>query len=99
MTTHTPGPWKVINGTVYIGNAHDALPDDKECICVMELTPRMLRTKQIERNANARLIAAAPELLEVCQTIAKAFVESYGDFKYSEYEHLVLNAIAKAEGR
>lgn len=48
---------------------------------------------------NAQLIAAAPELLTVLQTIEKAFVESCGDFHFADYEHLILQAIAKAEGR
>lgn len=67
MTTkHTPGPWKhgktlgVINGAdgslvATTGYRVTAVPDGQEC----------------EDDANARLIAAAPEMLEAL----KAFIE------------------------
>jgi hypothetical protein len=44
--------------------------------------------------ANARLIAAAPELLEAC----KKFVNKQGVMTWDEYESAKA-AIAKAEGR
>lgn len=69
MSKHTPGPWKVINGTVYIGLAKEAecSPDKRawekrECIAKMHRDPSCAITPT-ERDANARLIAMAPELL------------------------------------
>ena len=59
MSAHTPGPW------VYDfdpdGNRHVVYSDDGK---VTEL-----RFKDAE--ANARLIAAAPDLLEACQRMVK----------------------------
>ena len=65
-TKHTPGPWVVRtidqslatvetqDGRYIIGNAGQLRADD-------------WKTGHIERRANARLIAAAPELLEALQ--------------------------------
>ena len=65
MTKHTPGPWKIFEGwgadkrrPVIV----DAIPDDEgkfvgNCICYAAST-----NPDIE--ANARLIAAAPDLLD-----------------------------------
>lgn len=95
MRQHTPGPWHASGSEVYA-----------EYVCNGTLTSRWIATveagegdkpKQIDY-ANARLIASAPALLEILQTIEKAFVESCGEFHYTDYEHLVLQAIAKAEG-
>ena len=68
MTKHTPGPWKVISGTVYIGKAHDAAPDDRDCIAHMEWGPNV-HARPVERDANVRLIAAAVELLEALKEL------------------------------
>lgn len=84
MSKHTPGPWEIVNATdvfTKLGatsaegteTAHNdgwriadcaSIPttnkDGEQC----ELSFR-------EAHANARLIAAAPELLEACQTFAE----------------------------
>lgn len=57
MTKHTPGPWEIGE------TARDCILGRNGCrftICVMQNTHRP------EQKANARLIAAAPELLEAC---------------------------------
>ena len=58
MAEHTPGPWRV--------KYHESSPDqiaavvsDHDLICAMP----------IDRNANARLIAAAPELLAALEAV------------------------------
>jgi hypothetical protein len=63
-TKHTPGPWKVghlglrVVGDVRHGGMHGALQSTvAEC----------------EREADARLIAAAPELLAALQRIVREF--------------------------
>lgn len=54
MSKYTPGPWKAFPSGIYGTNR------DGVCVCT--------RHKQAgdEWNANARLIAAAPDLLEAC---------------------------------
>ena len=57
-TQHTPGPWTVTpSGGVITDN------DDPEVICWTEINDIMA----VEREANARLIAAAPALLAACE--------------------------------
>lgn len=54
-TKHTPGPWEAIGNLVQIAECRDAYFDPHSD----------------EAKANARLIAAAPELLEALQSIAE----------------------------
>ena len=56
---HTPGPWSVEKGDPECGNygwyvCHPDTVDEESAICNLS----------VEAEANARLIAAAPELLE-----------------------------------
>jgi hypothetical protein len=88
---HTPGPWiadgynvRVRNGRyiAYTGPSH---------------TPPSEYPKQCaeEDKANARLIAAAPELLEALENLMETC--EYGDHNADEYNAAVA-AIAKAKG-
>ena len=86
---HTPGPWVIYpetNGTE---------------ICAVDMTPglpirQLVATAQgTNWIANARLIAAAPELLEALkETLAIAKRDEFGDYVIRAEA-----AIAKAEGR
>lgn len=71
MTQHTPGPWAAepaITGEVDIISDAARLP-----VCtVPKLHPGRMSPK--ERQANARLIAAAPQLFEALQ-LAEATIE------------------------
>lgn len=104
MSKHTPGPWVVTQyGTavcVATGNylkPHDterAGEDDEECddYWIAECADHLLARDYDECKANARLIAAAPELLEACKDAA------------ADMPNLIIRkhlqaAIAKAEGR
>ena len=92
MSEHTPGPWAVL-GTGIVGVGNDAL------------VAAYSRAHLGEQAANARLIAAAPELLEALKEIAKGS----GPFSSDRLTHaentieamkrLAFDAIAKAEGR
>lgn len=104
---HTPGPWVVRtidqslatvetqDGRYIIGNAGQLRADD-------------WRTDHIERKANARLIAAAPELLDALVDLLEADVYADGEglvyIKHSDTddgEKAVAKAraaIAKAQG-
>lgn len=86
---HTPGPWR-INPCfqTMISNCEDG--DDSADICeVSEWTPEFWD----ERDANARLIAAAPELLEALEKAIHARVIRDGDVVDT-----MRAAIAKAKG-
>lgn len=91
QTTHTPGPWKYEAGFVLI-------PDPKGEYVEAEIDEQLLAhggAELEECKANARLIAAAPELLAALQSLF---------FAVDHLEHIrpQLNkadaALAKAEG-
>ncbi|WWW34555.1 hypothetical protein V8017_16230 [Stenotrophomonas rhizophila] len=92
---HTPGPWA-------FGNTHH---DDRKLIlsnsgkgkyiCTVQIhqTPRAFGThEEPEREANARLIAAAPELLETL-----LWLDSIGGLGLRTHDRISA-AIAKATG-
>ena len=96
MTAHTPGPWKAEGTCVY------ALNGDRSNIFFCGVQGgyteqnrhRSVRTKCDELLANARLIAAAPELLEALELCEEALEDGH----WSNLKALVRDAIAKAKG-
>jgi hypothetical protein len=91
MTAHTPVPWTVKNGTVF---TDDAL-SDPVARTVASPSFGYGQTRHDEAMANARLIAAAPEMLE-----ALRFVQEHGAvYPEGEAGQRIRAAIAKAEGR
>lgn len=89
-TKHTPGLWKNDN--------RDIRRADGELIA-------SCRTKQIaplEEEANARLISAAPELLDALDTLVSAIKHVAGDTcsdaRLNPAFRLALQAVSKARG-
>ncbi len=85
-TQHTPGPWSYLSGT---STCEKIIGADG----IVVADPWWSRSVE-EVDANARLIAASPELLEVLQVIA-------ADSRWTSGEPLLMQvraAIAKAEG-
>ncbi|HCA7769795.1 TPA: hypothetical protein MX426_004521 [Pseudomonas aeruginosa] len=66
--SHTPGPWVSRNNMVFGG---------KKCICsnvnAASPTPQNIAEDVAMSIANARLMAAAPELLEACQAFSRLY--------------------------
>lgn len=93
MTTntvkHTPGPWQAV-GWKPCGIYGPGGMADAERICTMD--------DRQEHDANARLIAAAPDLLEVAQRILdRGYVSE--SIEEERDDHLALvAAISKATG-
>lgn len=93
MSKWTPGPWnypehpKGVSTLIYaeLGGNPEAFP----------VASATYGVPDEERKANARLIAAAPELLEVAHLI---LAEDLLDFLPEEYVSRVRAAIAKATG-
>jgi len=81
MSGHTPGPWIAGDRTDCIAAGdvcvvcfgHDY--DDYGGVRARAPEPWELAPYQAEANANARLIAAAPDLLEACR-LAMPFIEA-----------------------
>jgi hypothetical protein len=91
QAAHTPGPWKVEPG-FHRNRIADA--DDAAICFALGFTQ--------EATANARLIAAAPELLITLSNLIAA-IEEYGAYKRGEFMindvlELARAAVAKAEG-
>jgi len=91
MSKYTPGPWRTTGLNVRSGDALVAVVVDQ---WAYEKTP------EPEKNANARLIAAAPDLLEALKTMVRAFHTYAPKTEGAEY-NCVIDAraiIAKATG-
>ncbi len=59
MSAHTPGPWK------FVTKWCDQVTSNDGCICIpTEYNSNGVSRTKLESRANARLIAAAPDLLE-----------------------------------
>jgi len=83
--THTPGPWHTQGCTIYAGKNRVAQTWDT---CDDLPTPTM--------EADADLIAAAPELLAALKSLVEDFERIIG--RPIEAEHEAKAAIAKATG-
>jgi hypothetical protein len=84
VSEHTPGPWE------YLGHARVQTADDKK-------TPIANFNFFAATEANARLIAAAPELLELLREAAD--YTRHPDYDWPvEFSRRVDAAIAKATG-
>lgn len=105
-TAHTPGPWDYVPSNEhhgpYVTTEHGSTVCD--CYCMSNPSGLSVRnggnSKPIHHmhemaDANARLIAAAPELLEALKAAKRYLAFQAPDNVWS----LVADAIAKAEGR
>lgn len=89
MSTHTPGPWYVR------GDQGQLLWCDARHIYAPEASNRCVDAKV--SLADARLMAAAPDLLAACTTVLDAL-----EFHYPSMHHsigVLRSAIAKATGK
>jgi len=93
IAMHTPGPWTC---HVVIDGARDLSSQDIQptyAINKNSLTPSWPVVSRAEAAANARLIAAAPDLLAALKNF-----QNY-DLTLEERQNAAIAAIAKAEGR
>ena len=86
----TPGPWRVGTHTDIYPSITDIVSDGDKAVCSVSLI--------IERHANARLIAAAPELLETLESVVKVCDDLGRDGVFSHVMAQARAAIAKATG-
>ena len=107
MSKHTPGPWSVErsnkHGIIWIDAAESRLGD----ICdLYHITASDQLVAKDNAEANAKLIAAAPDLLEACKMFAEWLHEDNQHSPNSPYQidrhakavKTTMAAIAKAEG-
>lgn len=93
MNGYTKGPWTVVKGS-YPGVIHVAGPPQPITIITTALDIDL--EGSWEREANAHLIAAAPDLLEALQ-VAEMVLRERGLRAMGEYKQIEA-AIAKATG-
>lgn len=96
QTGHTPGPWKY-GKNLFAGTEFTVVQTDSFHLAHVFTTagdPLSDGFALLPTEANARLITAAPELLEALRYVAENHHEGAGEF-----EDKVLAAIAKAEGK
>jgi hypothetical protein len=95
--SHTPGPWDRHETGAIVGPKLDDKP--------VWLRPVIARFETGVKEADARLIAAAPELLETLENLLNEITESnsdYGVFDVAYRQILIMearHAIAKARGQ
>ena len=111
MTKHTPGPWKQVeyDDWLYIGGddidyiQYDPVDEPynycvENAVCVIDHVDNLTE----QRLANARLIAATPELLAALETVmpwaSKAVADHYNEKQGKRALDMALAAIEKAEG-
>ena len=88
-STHTPGPWNLnLAGTLYVGEK-----TAPKIIANFSMKAREWAGRA-EIDANARLIAAAPELLDMLKLLHKNRKELPTEMQWQRASEL----IAKAEG-
>lgn len=103
MSKHTPGPWAVHSAYPWIikqdADVPFIQPDSGVTICsTMGHENSGFFPTPEEGRANARLIAAAPELLDVAR-MALLFARGEAMPTGAQLEAAALSAIAKAEGK
>lgn len=94
MSAHTPGPWKLETQRAPNGGTYYRIYDHEDANAVIS---QVIGDGRIEYHANARLIAAAPELLEALK-VAQAIINKDIDITEMDCEQIA-QAIRLAEGR
>ena len=100
MLHHTPGPWGCCydgGGTWSIGPDADPQVDS---VASVQGPHSLSSGNSFEMaSANARLIAAAPDLLEALNRLVCGFTENIdGEERYGDWIRIAEEAITKAEG-
>lgn len=75
MSRHTAGPWAFSHNGHYFEVSRVGDAKYRGEICNAHSAEHISGITNEEAEANARLIAAAPELLEVCETVAESLCE------------------------
>ena len=93
MSSHTPGPWRTTGLNVRAGDALICFATDH---WYAEDDGFYAFTDLAEKQANARLIASAPELLSALKRLTDCLSEDPNDYPDSSSARQVLDSIRSA---
>jgi len=101
MSKHTSGPWFLsddIPPLIYAKRKHDS--NSQPCISTVDESGDYVAWLEdiSEQTANARLIAAAPDLLWCCEEALRLIKFEIADGEYTDTYKQIQKAIAKAKG-
>ena len=96
MSEHSPGPW-----TTGQGMPDAIIAADGSLVCRLSSvdyrTGKQIKRSTAEDLANARVIAAALDLLEACKRYVRQYRASHGDEIKGETPRIIFAAVVKAE--
>jgi hypothetical protein len=97
---HTPGPWLIEESSNEDEFANVFGPNDRP-VAGIYIENDGSETPSEEDTANARLIAAAPEMLQALKDVSNAYQEMFAvmPVAFQTYDSIVESAIAKASGK
>lgn len=94
MSKHTPGPWESKSAWL---NPKDPMFYKADVVCGGIRIAQVAGVGEEAANANARLISAAPKLLEALETLVKMFEQDHRDCEEWVQYKKARQAIKKAE--
>lgn len=97
MTNHTPGPWTIDKTGIIYGPSNDNGESKFVADCCKDtLSIKMNK----EEEANAMLIASAPDLLDTVKMLYDLLEEHQGEAKWYlvKHYHVIKNCYEKATG-
>lgn len=99
-TKHTKGEWRIRGNKIFIGDTYKSVATVHVIKNYKDTTFEPM--EDIESNANARLIAAAPDMIQFVIKMEKIFKELYNYGVLTSYQHVAWNEakqiIEKATG-
>ena len=103
MSTHTPAPWELERDPSHYNSLSTIVGGEKSSKCHgRQMIVNVGGFANLdEQEANARLIACAPELLEALKVTTSLCRLKYGNLDAEVYNEIlrIESIIAKAEGR
>jgi hypothetical protein len=96
-TKHTPGPWRVTSNSWEVSTVYSTAGEVARCYIDSEVTEDTQDQWGPIKEANARLIASAPELLKALQDLMSDD-GLWDDMRWADCCDNARDAIAKATG-
>lgn len=98
--THTPGPWKVLEHARGRGRTCVSTTNESPIQAIIcDIDVKSVKTGEAMRLSNARLIAAAPDLLAALVEMLEASERPVNERWFLNVRSHARAAIAKAEGQ